>query len=74
MQHTSMRVSTENRDALQRIAREMGAPTMDDALKVLMFEHDTLLAYARLATNPKELADYRAETAALAETDVEVAE
>lgn len=51
---TSMRVAQENRDRLARIAEsELGGATLDDALRVLLFEHESRRALARLAADPE---------------------
>lgn len=70
---TSIRVTAENRDALADLARdELGGATLDRALEVLLFEHRTMVAFARLAASPAESADYLAESRRLAEVDVAV--
>ncbi len=72
---TSMRVDKSNRDALARIAaRELGGVSLDEALRILVFEHECLASYARLVDDSDSLADYRAEAAQLGEVDVAVAE
>lgn len=64
-----MRVTVSNRDALARVASdEVGGVSLDDALRVLLFEHLIRVAVARLG----DAADYRREAAALAEVDVRV--
>lgn len=71
---TSMRVDRSNRDALARIAaEELGGVSLDEALRVVLFEHECLASYARLSDDPDSLADYRAEAAQLADVDVAVA-
>ncbi|HVW44133.1 MAG TPA: hypothetical protein VHC18_22555 [Amycolatopsis sp.] len=72
---TSMRVARENRDRLARIAEsELGGATLDDALRVLLFEHESRRALARLAADPDMAEDYLLESSELAEVDTEVAE
>lgn len=72
---TSIRVSRANRDVLAHIATtECAGGSLDDALGALIFEHQAALALARLAGNPEAMAGYRAEAAALSETDVPVRE
>ena len=72
---TSMRVTPENRDALARIAAaELGGVSLDEALKVVLFEHESRAALARLATDPAAAASYLAEGAKLAEVDTAVEE
>lgn len=73
--HTSMRVAATNRDALARIAeRDLGGVSLDEALRILVFEHDTHLALARLAADPAAMQDYAWEAANLADVDVQVSE
>ncbi len=71
---TSMRVNRSNRDALARIAaEELGGVSLDEALRIVLFQHECLASYARLSDDPDSLADYRAEAAQLADVDVAVA-
>lgn len=70
---TSIRVTTANRDALARIAEhELGGTSLDEALRVVLFEHQTRVALARLADNPAMADDYLSEATGLAEVDVAV--
>lgn len=70
---TTVRVSKENRDSLARIAeQELGGVSLDEALRVVLFEHETATALARLAADPEAMADYRDEAEEIAEADVEV--
>lgn len=72
---TSMRIAQENRDRLARIAEsELGGASLDDAVSVLLFEHESRRALARLAADPAMADDYLAEGADLAEVDVVVSE
>ncbi|MGX7824309.1 hypothetical protein ACTG9Q_04385 [Actinokineospora sp. 24-640] len=72
---TSMRVSTENRDALARIAEtELGGVSLDEALRIVLFEHETTAALARLAADPDLAGGYATEAAALADVDTTVTE
>lgn len=72
---TSIRVTTENRDSLARIAAtELGGVSLDEALRVVLFEHRSRVALARLATNPDAAGSYLAETAQLADVDTAVQE
>ena len=72
---TSMRVTPENRDALARIAaNELGGVSLDEALRVVLFEHLSRTALARLAADPAGADSYLAESAELAEVDVTVQE
>jgi hypothetical protein len=71
--HTSMRVSVPTRDALAKVAEdELGGVSLDEALQVVLFEHQTAAALTRLAAEPGALDDYRSEAAQLAEVDVDV--
>ena len=71
---TSMRVTAENRDALARIAAtELGGVSLDEALRVVLFEHLSRVALARLAADP-HADSYLAESAQLADVDVAVRE
>ena len=75
MQQTTMRVTPKNRDALAKIAAdELGGVSLDEALRVLVFEHDTWVALARLQADPVAWAEFQAENAMLAEVDVDVKE
>jgi hypothetical protein len=66
-----MRVSQETRDALARIGEtELRGASLDEVLQVLMFEHRTRAAFARLDAEERE--DYRREAAELAPVDVQV--
>jgi hypothetical protein len=70
---TSIRVTAANRDALARIAEdELGGASLDEALRVVLFEHQTRVALARLASNPEMADDYLSEATGLAEVDVTV--
>jgi hypothetical protein len=72
---TSMRIESTNRDRLAQIAaNELGGVSLDEALRVVLFEHETRVALARLAADPDLYADYLAEAAAFAEVDTTVAE
>lgn len=72
---TSMRVTRENRDALARIATdELGGVSMDEALRILLFEHRTRVALARLATDPEAADSYLTEATEVAEADSQVRE
>jgi hypothetical protein len=70
---TTIRVSAANRDALARIAEnELGGVSLDDALRTVLFQHETAVALARLAADPEMAADYLNEARDLAEIDVAV--
>ena len=70
-----MRVTPENRDALARIAAtELGGVSLDEALRVVLFEHLSRVALARLAAHPAAADSSLAESAQLAEVDVVVRE
>jgi ribosomal protein L12E/L44/L45/RPP1/RPP2 len=70
-----MRVSKESRDALATIAaQDLGGVSLDEALRVVLFEHRTAAALARLAAEPAQADDYVAEARQLAENDAPVDE
>jgi hypothetical protein len=70
-----MRVDQETRDSLARVAsKEMGGVSLDEALRTVLFEHESRLALARLASTPEAWAEYREETTQVAEGGVEVIE
>lgn len=72
---TSMRVTPENRDTLARIAAtELGGVSLDEALRVVLFEHLSRVAVARLATDPAAADSYLAESAQMAQVDTTVHE
>lgn len=70
---TTMRISSRNRDALLRVVAEHDdAGTLDEALRIVLFEWDGYRAMARLAADPRALADHQAEAHTLAEGTVAV--
>ena len=70
-----MRVTPENRDALERIAAgELGGVSLDEALRVVIFEHLSRTALARLTADPAAANSYLVDSAQLAEVDVTVQE
>jgi len=72
---TSMRVTPENRDTLARIAAtELGGVSLDEALRVVLFEHLSRAALARLAADPAAADSYLAESTQLANVDITVQE
>lgn len=72
---TSMRVTQETRDALARVAsEELGGVSLDEALRTVLFEHETRAALARLAADPQQWAEYQRETKQVAEDGLEVRE
>ncbi len=72
---TSMRVTLENRDALARIAAtELGGVSLDEALRVVLFEHRSRAALTQLAADPLAADSYLAESTELAEIDTSVQE
>lgn len=72
---TSMRVDAGNRDTLARIATtELGGVSLDEALRIVLFEHESRVALGRLAADPDAHAGYLREAAELAEVDVSIAE
>jgi hypothetical protein len=67
------RVSSENRDSLARIAAtELGGVSLDEALRVVLFEHQSRAALARLADDSDAADSYLRESAQLADVDVAV--
>lgn len=72
---TSMRVDARNRDTLARIATtELGGVSLDEALRIVLFEHESRVALGRLVADPDARAGYLREAAELAEVDVSIAE
>ena len=72
---TSMRVTPENRDTLARIAAtELGGVSLDEALRVVLFEHLSRVAVARLTADSAAADSYLAESTQLAEVDIAVKE
>ena len=72
--HTSMRIDTTNRDELARIAAtELGGVSLDEALRIVLFERETRAALIRLRARPGAETDYLREATQLAETDNAVA-
>jgi hypothetical protein len=72
---TTIRVSKSTRDQLAVLAdSEFRVGTLDEALRALLFEHETRAAFARLASDPAGLKEYQDEAYELAEVDVEVSE
>jgi hypothetical protein len=70
---TTMRISARNRDALlEVIAEHDDAATLDEALRIVLFEWAGYRSMAELAADPEALAAYDAETRALAECAVTV--
>jgi len=72
---TSMRVTAANRDALARIAAaELNGATLDEALRVVLFEHECRAAVARLGADQDAADSYAGEAGLLADVDVPVRE
>lgn len=72
---TSVRVTTENRDALARVADEdLGGVSLDEALRVLIFEHRSRVALKRLGDQPGRLDLYIRGAGELGGVDIEIAE
>jgi hypothetical protein len=70
-----MRVAVSTRDTLARIAtEELGGVSLNEALATVLFEHESRLALARLASDPDELDSYRREATELADVDITVDE
>ncbi len=72
MQQTSIRVSVTTRDQLNAAAAEMGAPSVDAALRTILFQRQAAAAIERLERDTAAGDDYRAEAAETADVDVEV--
>jgi hypothetical protein len=63
------------REALAHIAEdELGGVSLDEALQIVLFEHQTTKALARLAADPEAMDEYRGESASIAEADELVVE
>jgi hypothetical protein len=69
---TSMRIAQENRNALAALAAELGGVSLDEALRVLLFQHQARAGLDRLRADPAAWADYLAEARSLAESDAAV--
>lgn len=70
-----MRIDQANRDALARIAaEELGGASLDETVRVLLFEHETIKAVARLKADPEALADWQREAHEWVELDTAVTE
>lgn len=68
--NTTISVSRQTRDRLARIAKdELRGASMDEALKVILFQHESSNAIARLNADPEALADYQHDMADLADRD-----
>lgn len=68
----SIRVAVATRDALADIARdELGGVSLDEALRVLIFEYQTRRALQRLRDDPEALGEYLTEGLAIAESALE---
>ncbi|PZS10672.1 MAG: hypothetical protein DLM55_03410 [Acidimicrobiales bacterium] len=64
-----------NRDTLARIAAdELGGVSLDEALRIVLFQRETVSAIARLEADPEALAEYQREAAQWAELDAAVRE
>ena len=68
--HTTMRISVPTRDALARVAEELGGVSLDEALQIVLFERATATAVSKLAADQEALDEYRAEAGELAEASV----
>lgn len=70
---TTMRISARNRDALLQVIVEHGdADTLDEALRIVLFEWEGYRAMARIGADPRAVAGYQAEARAFAEGTVAV--
>lgn len=72
---TTISVSRETRDQLAQFAEhELHGVSMDQALKIILFQHQSDRDIARLEADPEALADYKSDMAGLAQTDQAVQE
>jgi hypothetical protein len=70
---TTMRISSRNRDALLGVVAEHeDAATLDEALRIVLFEWESYRAMARLATDRAGMAHYQTEARGLGEGNVTV--
>ena len=70
---TSIRVDVANRDELAAIAAdELGGASLDETLRVLLFEHRSRVAIARMLADPVAHADYVSEAGVIADVDTAV--
>ena len=67
-----IRISSEHRDALARVASGEDVATLDEALGKVLFVYESLKAVERLSG--EELESWRAEALEWVETDTEVIE
>lgn len=74
MAQTTIRVVMSTRDKLRALSARLGAASMDDAVRTLMWEHECREAVDRLEADPEAFADYQAETDMLANAATEVIE
>ena len=67
---TTVRVSVETRDRLAHIAAEdLGGSSLEQALKAVLFQYESLKAIAALERDPDVLVDYQHEAKEWAELD-----
>jgi hypothetical protein len=71
---TTMRIRRATLAKLAERQRELGAPSLDEALETILFRQLAYEAIARLKSNPEQLADYQREAHEWAEVDTEVRE
>ena len=71
---TTMRIRRATLAKLADRQRELGSPSLDDALETILFRQRAYEAIARLKANPDELADYQRKAQEWAEVDAEVQE
>lgn len=71
---TTMRVRRTTLAKLAQRQKELGSPSLDDALETILFRQRSSEAIARLKSAPAELADYQREAQEWAEVDAEVHE
>lgn len=52
----------------------MGGVSLDEALRILLFEHESRVALGRLSADPDQHAGYLGEASEFAEVDTSIAE
>ncbi len=71
---TSIRIDQANRDALARIAAdELGGASLDDVIRLLLFQHETIKAVSRLKADPEAVAGWQREAYQWVELDTPAA-
>lgn len=67
-----MRIRRTTLAKLAERQKELGAPSLDEALETILFRQRAYEAIARLKSSPEQLADYQREAREWAEVDTEV--